>query len=879
MQKKQSLEQLHLFTLPHNIAAESTSAKNSLYLLTRILPFVFEHDEDNFSRLLFFENRIPELIPEEIMNKMREINHMYSTSSNAPSKMEDRRDEKHLNGKQQSENEPPVQQSNRVTNENASAEEEQKHREEERQKLEELERQKREEAEKQKREEEERQRREEAEKQRREEEENKNREEVEKQKREQQEKQRLEEENRKQGGKQKGKRGGKKGKKAKNDTAKAYEETEAANEEQKPEEREINSEIEVEKLTASTSDASVAVQQVEEGNNTESMADLEQKDISTEKDKKGETLNKVVTQEEEQKMNDKQDVEQKYSEWNFEKYVSSLKKFEKIGDKKLESTLAEIMIDTLMKAMFIPAFTVPVNQLYSEEPMKKHCLNNEFLWQNGVGQMNVQYSPSSELINNRYDVLRCMLACFTRALYLRVDQYPIFEDEFLTIAVSESMPFTIDVVYSLLNTILKYDPRGSLPYTTQLITDYEEKLVEISLQMLILLIHHNPASLDGKNRVREILAAINTENELNYMYYGFNLSLNNIVDSHNTYLPGSQKLVSFYEELLIGFWKVLEINKNFRSFICRETDISRIVVPLVFILQTQSKETAKFPMIQMVAFILLLLSGQREFSVTLNRPIEVKLPVEIQVEGTFADLIITTICKVIATDKATMRPLFECLLTIIANISPYIKSLNSISSTKLVELFVAFSSPKFVYTSDKNPQFVNLLLETFNNIIQYQYEGNSNLIYSIMLRSNAILELNKKPDLEKIRNIILERERKREHPIPENMLFLPTQQWVDSWKPKLPLNTVLTLINALSPEIERFCSKQPATTGDDVIKFIKKTTLVGLLPVPHTIIVRTFVTSPRIELYLATYCWGLIYLKQTDMFSARQIKLFNVNSL
>lgn len=75
------------------------------------------------------------------------------------------------------------------------------------------------------------------------------------------------------------------------------------------------------------------------------------------------------------------------------------------------------------------------------------------------------------------------------------------------------------------------------------------------------------------------------------------------------------------------------------------------------------------------------------------------------------------------TDKGICRPLFDCLLTIICNISPYCKSLSMVASVKLLGLFEAFSSPKFLYASPKNHQYISLLLEIFNNLIQYQYEG------------------------------------------------------------------------------------------------------------------------------------------------------------
>jgi hypothetical protein len=46
-----------------------------------------------------------------------------------------------------------------------------------------------------------------------------------------------------------------------------------------------------------------------------------------------------------------------------------------------------------------------------------------------------------------------------------------------------------------------------------------------------------------------------------------------------------------------------------------------------------------------------------------------------------------------------------------------------VAAVKLVNLFQLFTSPRFLYAAEGNHAYVALLLETFNNIVQYQYEG------------------------------------------------------------------------------------------------------------------------------------------------------------
>jgi hypothetical protein len=100
--------------------------------------------------------------------------------------------------------------------------------------------------------------------------------------------------------------------------------------------------------------------------------------------------------------------------------------------------------------------------------------------------------------------------------------------------------------------------------------------------------------------------------------------------------------------------------------------------------------------------------------------------------GTHADLLITVFHKIIATGHQRLQPLFDCLLTILVNVSPYLKTLSMVAAIKLLHLLEAFSTPWFLFSSPSNHHLVFFLLEIFNNIIQYQFDGNSNLVYTII---------------------------------------------------------------------------------------------------------------------------------------------------
>lgn len=98
-------------------------------------------------------------------------------------------------------------------------------------------------------------------------------------------------------------------------------------------------------------------------------------------------------------------------------------------------------------------------------------------------------------------------------------------------------------------------------------------------------------------------------------------------------------------------------------------------------------------------FILLLLSGERNFGVRLNKPYTATVPMDIPVfTGSHADLIITVFHKIITTGHQRLQPLFDCLLTILVNGSETtLLTVRSITSMQFLSIF------QFLHTSKHCP--------------------------------------------------------------------------------------------------------------------------------------------------------------------------------
>lgn len=77
--------------------------------------------------------------------------------------------------------------------------------------------------------------------------------------------------------------------------------------------------------------------------------------------------------------------------------------------------------------------------------------------------------------------------------------------------------------------------------------------------------------------------------------------------------------------------------------------------------------------------------------------------------------------------------LTAAILTIaaFAAVSPYLKSLSMVAANKLLHLLEAFSTTWFLFSAAQNHHLVFFLLEAFNNIIQYQFDGKWHLVHRL----------------------------------------------------------------------------------------------------------------------------------------------------
>lgn len=135
--------------------------------------------------------------------------------------------------------------------------------------------------------------------------------------------------------------------------------------------------------------------------------------------------------------------------------------------------------------------------------------------------------------------------------------------------------------------------------------------------------------------------------------------------------------------------------QKFLYYVLKSSDVLEVLVPILYHLNDSRADQCKFyfslylflinfflcyvlicihqfvarvGLMHIGVFILLLLSGERNFGVRLNKPYTATVPMDIPVfTGSHADLLVTVFHKIVTTGHQRLQPLFDCLLTILVN--------------------------------------------------------------------------------------------------------------------------------------------------------------------------------------------------------------------
>lgn len=95
-----------------------------------------------------------------------------------------------------------------------------------------------------------------------------------------------------------------------------------------------------------------------------------------------------------------------------------------------------------------------------------------------------------------------------------------------------------------------------------------------------------------------------------------------------------------------------------------------------------------------------------------------------------------------------------------------------------------------------------------------------------------------------------------------------------------PVETLKELFAALDPLVQGLEQQYEQVTEPEVLTLLRNTTLVGVLPAPHAILIHRFRANPDTRDWIQTYLWAVIYinLQALQLFNTPGVQLFQIKA-
>lgn len=259
--------------------------------------------------------------------------------------------------------------------------------------------------------------------------------------------------------------------------------------------------------------------------------------------------------------------------------------------------------------LFCPDFTVAAAK--KSGPDKAEELANidscEYIWEAGVGFAH-SLPKNAYMEARRCELLKLLLTCLSETMYRPPNANDLLPNKWIQYFTSADNRHALPLFTSLLNTVCSYEPVGTVPYNHLIFQDFQEPLVEVCLQLLIVTLDHDiscntpstptssvstfqPSEESIDNLFINYLSRIHRDEDFHFVLKGVTRLLNNpLVQS---YLPNSTKRLHCHQELLVFFWKICDYNKKFLYFVLKSSDVLDVLVPILYHLNDSRADQCK----------------------------------------------------------------------------------------------------------------------------------------------------------------------------------------------------------------------------------------------------------------------------------------------
>ena len=506
------------------------------------------------------------------------------------------------------------------------------------------------------------------------------------------------------------------------------------------------------------------------------------------------------------------------------------------------NSIAHALVTSLFKLPFVHGFTIPAQSPTPSTPSSHDPtrVDPDLVWGRlggfaGLPKNRTKPPVSHQILMNRIEVTRLIIIALTSPLFQTISDYKKSVPMINKLFVSGDFPHTSDLAISLLVTVLEYETwHYAVPVLTTSILSSdqispEEQLLGNCLNIFNILVDPLPTSNETYiNVFRDIYAGsgITEPSEILILRTAFREKLCSIFAVNSSLKFSVTNKLKNAENFILFTYNLVSMNPRILAGSFDDT----LLHSLLFLLLTRSGTRNSAGLIQTTLFILLAISANREYvlantSKIYTKSIDHVLSRDMRDSNsprTNFHLFILVLGNLIRT-KQLGETAYEIFFTAVNNMAPFVSGFDSDSGRTFVWLLDRFSRPNW-YSPKFHPSLV-LMLETIDNCIHYQYDQNAQLVYSLVQGDKG-------------RQILKN---------------LPTD------KP-LPTESLTRLLNYLCPRLEEVCRRNEGNIDDSqVVELIRKLSVIGILPVPHAIVIRQYAVNDQTRLWFTSYLWGTIF--------------------
>ncbi|CAE7389667.1 Hid1 [Symbiodinium sp. CCMP2456] len=539
--------------------------------------------------------------------------------------------------------------------------------------------------------------------------------------------------------------------------------------------------------------------------------------------------------------------------------------------------LGERIADSALRALFHDGFTVEEPDATEDDEVQEvDGVMPALIWQEGVGPEGSSQPKNGDMQANRVVGLQLLLALLAAGAPSAIVAQESIDDASVDARLSRllipdarplaylsdpsrTIPFRAELFYSLLSVAMGYDPHGfGLPYGGYFAGAKQEAFAHLCIQALGLLLQDVRDAALGKgdmsilpsvatkrpqellisrksipeeegasvqNVFRDMLAARGSQAEVEFMVEGIVTLLGTVSKEKGSYLPSSMRLPPFLPELLVLVFHLTACPK-FVAGACAEGEVISLIEGVLLAANQAPEHVDESGLSLIEAAILLNLTSYREVCVELDEDFDGSLPESIpDFEGTAADFVALAAlaqanenlgkCKASKIhDNIVQMSLFT-----LANVSTFADGLCMEVTSRLFSLFER--CVKSLQLSRERLGFAShlpILLEAFDNALQYRYGGNTNLAYGLMTRQAIFRDLvSLVPQVQC--HIDLDKDGEKER-----------QQWQQ--RVEMHLHPISMLLDATVPMLEAEVEKHEISNSDEAKELLPRC-ILGLMPPPH----------------------------------------------